>query len=241
MRQSYNQTMQTIEKQMLVVLDEEGEMLASDIRDRLELDQNQQVHYRADGALDEYVTTVRREEQPGAAAAARVYALTDAGREWVAEQSDDVSFTSLSDTEKEIERLNQQVSDLRGELKQATEWHREDAGHYSQLRQEVEEIENELRMVRTRASGAKGDAERLKDSLDDVETRLTGVQKQIDRLEDNVEDQSEKQRELVEHLQHLSEQVEQVEANQKQVERLRDRVEELEDSQPSSLLDLLFR
>lgn len=228
--------MQTVERQMLIVLDEEGEMLASDIRDRLELDQNQQVHYRADGALDEYVTTVRREEQPGAAAAARVYALTDAGREWVAEQSDDVSFSSLSDAENEIERLNQQVSDLGDELKQATEWHREDAGHYSQLRGQVDEMQDELRLVRTRAAGAAGDTDRLRNDVDSIEDRLSALQQQIERLENSVEEQSEKRRELAEQL----ERIEQLQReNSNQLNSLEGRIEDLEHNQPSGLLDLL--
>lgn len=162
---------------MLVRLAEVEEASASELRDALGMDQNQQVHYRTQKHED-LVEVTRLEEQPGSRRDAKIYALTPEGEEWVRDHRHEVTVASLDDAERLLERLSEQVHQLQESVERAEEQYQRETGHYNEIRSRVASIESELKKLRMDFGSHHHDD--LDDRLSEVESAVESAAEEDD-------------------------------------------------------------
>jgi archaellum component FlaC len=134
-------------RHILVKMDQiDGETTAAELRDSLGLEANQSIHYRMDNKLipADLVEEGDRREQPGSRKPARIYELTDSGREWVAEHGHRVTLTDLDDAEDEIQRLSSQLQSLQADVQNLKSWRQEQSGQTGGMSTRLNDIGDRL-------------------------------------------------------------------------------------------------
>jgi chromosome segregation ATPase len=193
------------QKILLKMYQIDGETTASELRDSVGLEDNQSIHYRMDRKLipDNLVhESDERREQPGSRKSARLYSLTDAGREWAEQNENRVTLTDLDDAEQELQHTERKLASVSEDVRKLKDWRQEQAGksgglasQVKDLRERVNEIEplvkkHDLRDYRDLHTQLDQLAEQTSQLSNDVGSLPT--QDDLATIENRIEDTNER-------------------------------------------------
>jgi DNA-binding PadR family transcriptional regulator len=186
---------------LLANLDEMEEATAAELREAVGVEQNQQIHYRMNnkllshGFVDERDT---RRSKPGATKDARVYQITNKGKEWVADYGSELTFTDLDEAEEEIQRLTERVHEMRKDVLELKKFRKMTEGHRGGVKSRLANLTEAVDEIRTTTNThasrdydgiwetlhrLENHGKQRRDSISWLKKELNGTTKDVERNE----------------------------------------------------------
>jgi uncharacterized coiled-coil DUF342 family protein len=188
-----------------VLRDRREAMTTGELRKQADLEQNRPVQYR----MDEYlvpaglVERAGERKMPGGSPNAKLWRITDEGREWVSDHAEDLTIArdahraieSLQRTRETVDRLSDDLEAFNQKVDGWQETMNRRSKRIHQLEEQQKSWRAELVEQGDEAWNKARDVERtvsrVADDVDELETRMESLEDDVDQVTGYVEDVSE--------------------------------------------------
>lgn len=201
-----------------VIRDRGGSARARELRDRTSAESNEQIHYRYReylGPPDEnnpdrigFLEQGDAEDVPGAANAARIYELTDRGRDWLDDHTEDITdavdaakaVESLRRTRQTLDELAEQVDSFEDRMDGWQKTMNRRSRRLSELSNRVDETTDVRDEAWNMAHSAEQDVDQLRADLDDLRNEVSSLVDRVDGLETEMKAERKERERAVQRL-----------------------------------------